>query len=247
MEVVSWIIGLTLVGLGFLVKASPDLIAGYNTMTAEQKSNVDINGLSSYMKKGFIAIGLFIIVQYYLFSAVGLDLLANSMLAVCPFVGIAILIIKARKFDKNKTGKKTTVTYILLGTAALFVVGLFYSGSKPVEVIVNSQSLIVKGMYGFELPIGTIREVKLVENIPTITLRTNGYSSGTTKKGYFNLEEFGNCRLFLCSDFSPYLIITEDNGSRTIINFEERKSTETAYKQLKRLTTSNQLSRTCCP
>lgn len=232
MEVVSWIIGLTLVGLGFLVKASPELIAGYNTMTAEQKSNVDINGLSSYMKKGFIAIGLFIIVQYYLFSAVGLDLLANSMVIVSLLGGIAILVAKTRKFDRNKTGKKAIAAYILLGVVALFVVGEFYSGSKPVEVIVNSQSLIVKGMYGFELPIGTIREVKLVDSIPAITSRTNGYSFGNTKKGYFNLEEYGNCRLFLCSDSSPYLIVTEDSGSITIINLEDRTSTKTAYQQL---------------
>lgn len=240
MEVVNWIIGLVLVGLGFLVKAMPEFIAGYNTMSKEQKSNVDIGGLSSYLKKGLIIVGVFIIIGYYLFSSFGLYTLANSMVVISLFVGTTLLIVNARKFDRNKTGKKAVVVCILLGVAALFVAGLFYSGSKPVELIVNNQSLIIRGMYGFEVPIRNIQEVRLVENIPTITARTNGYSFGTTKKGYFNLEEYGNCRLFLCSDSSPYLIVTEDSGSITIINFEERKSTETTYQELKRLTTSKQ-------
>lgn len=235
MEVVNWIVGLALVGLGFLVKTMPELIAGYNTMSKEQKSNIDISGLSSYLKKGLIIVGVSIIIGYYLFSAIGLASLANSMLIISLLVGIALLVINVRKFDRNKTGKKATATYILLGVAALFVAGLFYSGSKPVEIIVSNKSLLVKGMYGFVLPIHNIREVALVEKLPNITLRTNGYSSGTTKKGYFNLEEYGDCRLFLCSDSSPYLIIVEESGSRTIINLEDRKNTETTYQQLTQL------------
>ena len=51
------IIGVVFIALGFLVKVFPNLIAGYTTMTAEQKAKVDIDGLSSFMRNGFIAMG----------------------------------------------------------------------------------------------------------------------------------------------------------------------------------------------
>ena len=38
-----------LVLLGILVRFFPNLIAGYNTMSAEQKKNVDVKGLSRFM------------------------------------------------------------------------------------------------------------------------------------------------------------------------------------------------------
>ena len=47
------IIAAVLFVLGMLVRKYPNLIAGYNTMTAEQKKNVDVKGqnipLSNYV------------------------------------------------------------------------------------------------------------------------------------------------------------------------------------------------------
>ena len=42
------IIAAVLFVLGMLVRKYPNLIAGYNTMTAEQKKNVDVKGLSNF-------------------------------------------------------------------------------------------------------------------------------------------------------------------------------------------------------
>ena len=47
-----------LVLLGILVRFFPNLIAGYNTMSAEQKKNVDVKGLSRFMYSSLAAIGI---------------------------------------------------------------------------------------------------------------------------------------------------------------------------------------------
>ena len=47
-----------LVLLGILVRFFPNLIAGYNTMSAEQKKNVDVKGLSRFMCLSLAAIGI---------------------------------------------------------------------------------------------------------------------------------------------------------------------------------------------
>ena len=47
-----------LVLLGISVRFFPNLIAGYNTMSAEQKKNVDVKGLSRFMCLSLAAIGI---------------------------------------------------------------------------------------------------------------------------------------------------------------------------------------------
>lgn len=44
--------------LGILVRFFPNLIVGYNTMSAEQKKNVDVKGLSRFMCSSLAAIGI---------------------------------------------------------------------------------------------------------------------------------------------------------------------------------------------
>ena len=49
--------GVFLIVVGLLVKRFPMLIAGYNTMPAEKKKNVDVAGLSSFMRRHLVIIG----------------------------------------------------------------------------------------------------------------------------------------------------------------------------------------------
>lgn len=59
------ILGLFFMGIGFAVKAFPDLIAGYNTLTKAQKENIDIKGLSTHIRNSLIVMGLLIIIGCY--------------------------------------------------------------------------------------------------------------------------------------------------------------------------------------
>ena len=232
MEKTSWITGLVLIGIGFLVKAAPNLIAGYNTMTKEQKEKVDIVGLSSFMKNGLIIIGLSIIIGYYFFNLIKFPLIANSMVTISGLGGIIILVIKAQKFDKNKSKAKQYSTYIILGIVSLFIFGSLYYGTQPSEITIDNESFHIKGMYGFELKNSEIQTALLIENIPAILLRTNGFSFGTIKKGHFKLEEYGICVLFLNSDKGPFLLITRKNGEKIVINYSNKTDTKQTYDRL---------------
>lgn len=58
---INLITGALLIGLGFIVKKYPELIAGYNTMPKEQKERFNIKGYSMLMKKSFIIVGVLIV------------------------------------------------------------------------------------------------------------------------------------------------------------------------------------------
>jgi hypothetical protein len=212
MAIISIIIGLFLIGLGFLVKASPDLISGYNTMSKEKKRNVDIAGLSTFLRNGLITIGSTTIVGYSLFKLIGLSLIANSVMPVSILVGVIILVIYQNRFDHNDD-KKSKLPYVIVLTITLiFVTGLFIYGYLPSKIIIKNDTLQFTGMYGFEMKSTDIYNVELINILPSIVIRTNGFSSGPSKKGSFKLDEFGKCKLFLNSYKSPFLIITNSSG-----------------------------------
>ena len=103
MIIINLITGLFLIGIGFLVKSSPDLIAGYNTMPKEKKKNVDIVGLSSFMKKGFIIMGVTMIILSLFIKVFHIkDMYICWAMMFIIFGGTIILLIKAKKFDGNK-------------------------------------------------------------------------------------------------------------------------------------------------
>lgn len=225
-----------MIGIGFFVKFSPNLIAGYNTMPKDKKKNVDIEGLSTYVRYSLIIIGLSIIAGYYLFKWIGFTTIANSMILIVTLTGVTIMVINAQRFDhnKNKT-KKTKFTYYILGSVISFVIGLMTYGYIPSKAIIINDTIRFTGMYGFEMNTSEIESIELTDMIPTIKMRTNGFSFGLINKGFFNLDKFGKTRLLIHSDKSPFLIISKNNTDKIIINFRNKIETEQIFGEIKTL------------
>lgn len=225
-----------MIGIGFLVKSTPSLIAGYNTMSDDKKKNVDIVGLSTYMRNSLIIIGLSIIAGYYLFKWIGFAVIADSMILIVTLIGVLIMVINAQRFDKNKDKtKRAKLTYIILGLVAVFVIGLFTYGYSPSKVDISNNMIKLSGMYGFEMNVSELDNVELSDLIPDIKTRTNGFSSGDVKKGFFNLDKFGKTRLLISSNKSPYVIMTKNNKDKIIVNFKDKSETEKLFKEIRTL------------
>lgn len=233
MDILNLLIGLFMIGIGFLLKAVPNLISGYNTLPKENKKNVDIKGLSTFLRNAFITIGLLIIIGYFFFKWIGLPLIASSMMLIVILPGIAIMVIKAQRFDHNEV-KKSKLIYFILGLVFAFIIGLFIYGSIPSKMVLQNDTIGFTGMYSIEIPINEIENVILTDNLPTITMRTNGFSLGTIKKGYFNTDEFGNIHLLLQSNNPPFLNISKNNGKKTIVNFSNKEETEKIYSTIQK-------------
>jgi multisubunit Na+/H+ antiporter MnhB subunit len=235
-QLLPLIIGLFLVGFGFLVKSFPNLIAGYNTMTAEQKKHVDIKGLSTYMRNVFILMGLSIIIAHYLFTWMELMAMANFAPIVIIILGVIIMVIKSQQFNHNKhKSKRTILNYSILGLALVFIVGSSIYSSRPAKATITEDKIEFSGSYGFEMNISEIATIKLTDQLPPIGIRTNGFSMGSVKKGYFKLETLGECRLLVHSDTPPFLIISKHNGEKIIINYKNKTETEVLHNRLNTL------------
>jgi hypothetical protein len=222
------ILGLFFIGLGFLVKAAPNLISGYNTMSKEKKENVDIEGLSSLMRNGLVIIGVAIIVGHFLFTWAGLKAFAGFSILVAVFSILPVLMVKAQKYDHNKN-KNKWVGLVVLISAGLFTGSLITFSMLPSKMEMKDGNLKLSGIYGFSLGQSEIADIELRDTIPAIRMRLNGVSIGSVHKGYFRLETYAKCRLFLHSDEPPYIVITDNKGFKTIINFRSAAETREVY------------------
>ncbi len=208
------------------------LIAGYNTMSKEKKQEVDIEGLRNFMSNSMFIMAAISLVAF-LFAYAGYN---TSALVVFVMIIIysVFMIFYAQRFNLNKENqrKNAIIVVVILLVIGVFVFGLVLFGGGVTEVVVDSQEIIISGMYGTTIPLNELQDIQLIEQIPRIITRTNGYSAGNTLKGNFKLEEYGQGKLFLVSDQGPFLLL-RDQEDFYIINYEEAAKTEELYELIK--------------
>lgn len=88
--------------LGVLVYRFPNLIAGYNTMSEEDKAKVDVEGLKKWSRNVFVIIGVLLILSNYVSHSFADPNYADYPFYVIVVVGLVILIAGAQKFSARK-------------------------------------------------------------------------------------------------------------------------------------------------
>jgi hypothetical protein len=232
----SLIVGLSFIALGFLVKAFPMLIAGYNTMSHKERAQVDIKGVSSLMRNVFWIMGLTIALGSYLLNLLGLSMVANAILPITIVGGVIIILAFTQKYNHNQpvnsTKKRPLIVYLVLGISFAIMGGITIWGLSPTKVNIHSKYIEITGIYGVDLYYEGVKSIELTNDIPKIKIRTNGFSIGSVNKGFYHLEEYGRSRLFLNSQNPPFIEITNHRDERIFINFRTDLKTKQKYQDI---------------
>ena len=85
--------------IGYLVEAYPNTISGYNTMSSKRKEYVDIDGLSSSMKRWFIIMGAVILFGCTLLHWLGLVKMALGLYTAVIIFGTIYTLFRAQEYD----------------------------------------------------------------------------------------------------------------------------------------------------
>lgn len=103
METSIWITAAILFVLGLLVRRYPNLIAGYNTMSAEQKKKVDIKGLSGFMCRSLCVMAVLMILSYYAMGVMSVGEKVTSIVptTLIPIIGVIYVVVRAQRYDHN--------------------------------------------------------------------------------------------------------------------------------------------------
>ncbi len=201
------------------------LISGYNTMPKARREKVNIRavarliGLWSYANAAVLAVAGILV-------ALGVQV---PMAVPLGFFGITtvLLLIRAQRYDGNLfdehgrllpgAGKQLAVVGAVITVLVAGIGAFLFLLSRPAGITVTEEGVEISGLYGTTLGWDTITTVELLEDLPTIEMRTNGSAVGPHLRGHFRTTEYGQVRLFVNADVRPFVLV-ESGGGVVIMN-----------------------------
>ncbi|WP_157764845.1 DUF3784 domain-containing protein [Solibacillus sp. R5-41] len=215
------------------------LISGFNTMSKERKANVDTKGLGRLM-------GLYMYFLSFLFVVMGslqwMDKPAMSALIMIVFaIATVILIVKAQKFngnlfDENGNWKKgaskqlkTPITILVITLIGVAI--LMYFSTQQSGIVASEDALEIGGMYGDVYEWAEIEQLTLIEELPEISMRTNGSAVGSHLKGHFKFKNGEKAKLFVDKNVPPFISFVV-NDKKIILNLDTEDETAAFYKEM---------------
>ena len=230
-----------LIGLAVHIFKWYFLISGYNTMSKEKRANVDTEGLGRLMGiYSYVNGGVFIVMG--VLQALGLKPVQTPAI-VFFIISTVYLLIKAQKYDGNiydKNGKlrkgawkQFALPVGVIVIILIFVAVLMFFSSQSTKVTFLDEGIQIHGIYGDVYTWESIEAVKLMEELPTIEMRTNGSARGSNLKGHFRTRELGSVKLFVNTQKPPFIYLETDDGI-TIFNFNNTDETQEIFREILR-------------
>ncbi|MCJ8008596.1 DUF3784 domain-containing protein [Lederbergia wuyishanensis] len=220
-------------GLTYLIvkKKEYSLISGFLNRPKEEQEYLIQNG---YIE----ALGRIFKITFFIFAA-------TFLLGLLPIpygfeIGIALFLVVLlggliwmQKFEvPHKRKKMYWITSGIMAVTIGLVGWLTIAGLVDNEVTVNHETFEISGMYGVEWPIKDIKSVELLEELPEVIMKSDGFATAGQLKGNFLLEEpYGNGLLFVNWKNTPYLYVTTKNNY-LILNRKNSEDTKNIYESL---------------
>jgi hypothetical protein len=229
------IIGLAILfaSLGYLIteKNANYLLSGYNTMREEERKKFELKAFLNYFKKFHLFLGsTFLILGIFLFYAIS-ETVTSIFMTIYPISAYIVLAWQSKSFRHSSDKKSSYASMIILFMSLIFVAGIFVVGLKEDKMIIGENEIVIKGFYGEKILFSEIASLKMVDNIPSVSIRTNGFSAGKVNKGYFKTNEGEIVKLILNEHQLPCLQIIKKDG-RKIFFSARKESNESIYSAL---------------
>ncbi|WP_051314795.1 DUF3784 domain-containing protein [Alteribacter aurantiacus] len=187
------------------------LLSGFNTKPEEEQQRLIKNGYPQAVGKALMNS------SYLLLAGAVLAFFVDPGLAVVSswfvwFVYFFIQMLLLSKLDNSKT--KNRDLYIFISVMAFTIIvfaAIIIEGAREPRLVVSDQLVTVSGTYGVEWKLEEVTDVALVQDLPEILARTNGYTFLERRRGHFTMKELGRGRLFVHTGSSPYLFLKKDD------------------------------------
>lgn len=219
------------VGIGFIIteKNAKYLLAGYNTMSEKDRKKVDIKAFLHHFRNFHIVLGLSLLVIGFLLIYLFNENVGGIFMTVYPILAYIYFMISSAKYSKKINSKGISAKWNKLGTVILvgtllFVLGILVYGLNNNELSFDSEKIVFEGSYGETLTTSQIQSIELVDRLPNISIRTNGFSLGTIRKGYFKTRNGETVKLILNSDNTPILLLTKNDGQKIYYSAKDRSN-----------------------
>ncbi|NBA87020.1 DUF3784 domain-containing protein [Emticicia sp. CRIBPO] len=191
------------------------LLSGYNTMPEAERDLFDLTGYLKFFKRFFQVLGVglltvFLLLQYTVGPEVaGMFFIFLVLLSFAGFVAFST------RFNQSPASrKKTWVNYAVAALLLCIAVGtavMMYSGTRQTEIVFREKEMEFTGMYDMSVPYDKIDSIGVVDSIPAIKMRSNGFALGRYLKGDFKTMNRETIRLYVDTSHRKYLRIKTDD------------------------------------
>lgn len=225
---------LLLAGLATIIRffGGEMLISGYNTSSLEERAYMKEKGIGKFVGNYMYGLAAIILAGFLLKKA-GVPY-AQDISWVLFVVVIVVMLIRVRRFNPPgppSQQRRRTQRLALIITAVVAVIVAW--NALPSGIELQSDQAEISGAYGTSFKYAEINQVQLLEELPEISLRTNGISLGPINKGHFKLEDGSSVMLFLRNTKPPFIHITFNSDRKPIIiNSGDPASTNQIYQEL---------------
>lgn len=166
------------------------LLAGYNTMSDEERSKVDIVTYIKYFRKFHLVLSISFMVFGWLFLAFVSEQATLTFIISYPILLYIFFLFDSQKYIKggiSSSGGKIASAMLIF--SLITVLGLLYWGFQDNKVAIDDDQVRIKGPYGKTIPVNQVQSVQWVNDLPEISIKLNGLSVGRIKKGLFKTTE----------------------------------------------------------
>ena len=132
----------------------------------------------------------------------------------------------------QRRSRSIVVAIAIAGAALAFAGVMIYFGMQAPDVTLTTDALEVSsGMYSNTILYSAMSSATLENTIPRIGLKTNGFAAGNALRGSFNVDGWGNGRLYINRDVPPFVVVRVGRPF-VVINFKDAERTRALYSDL---------------
>ncbi|WP_157868411.1 PH domain-containing protein [Flavobacterium indicum] len=102
------------------------------------------------------------------------------------------------------------------------IVAMFYYSLQDNQIEINDNLVRIKGDYGIDIRTNEIKSIELVNELPEISIKTNGFALQTIRKGNFKTKNGENVNLFINSVEQPIIYITTNTNQKIYYSSKEK-------------------------
>ena len=226
MELVNYILSALLIILALVASKYPQIINGYKNIPEGNKPQAKRLTVSTLLIVGISVALLTLVVQL-----TGLSGIWSGIPLILALVIMLVYMVKFIKLGAYK-GVAGTIAIAVVVLAVCAIIPLLIVGNQEPEITITDQQMQISGIYGNDYNLSDIESVTLQDECPVTTFKNNGFAMGKIKKGHFNVQNDGNCLLFLSGSGKCIRIKTKSDV--IYINFADETATMDLYGKLER-------------
>jgi len=160
---------------------------------------------------------------------------SGIIMVTYPLLAYVYFIWKGNQFSNTndkKQKRKTIAAMIFMFAVFVAIAAMFFYSLQDNQIEINHNVVRIKGNYGMEIKTNEIKSIDLVNELPEISVKTNGFALQTIKKGYFKTKNGEKVKLLVNTNKQPMIFITT-NDNEKIYYSSKNKSNEIIFNELK--------------